>query len=265
MFFKNRYLHIKSWSSKNLFCKKLKNDKVLAKICLKVPLSGLNFGISGLTFGTFYFIWKFWPAAAKCMMKKFILDFLALEESRATRTIEFPSTITLNRIPRNVSCSAYRRIIDKLEGFSSLCQKKTITLYTKIFTFIWTRWCHSVHLRNMCTRELYNVHLLTDSTVYTSVHCTVQCTVLLTLYHSPSANVVLLAVQLDMLVNSVKLPWIVSGLLGVYVHSLVCITGLNRINVELRQWQSVSCIWILFSQLYTNTRHRVKNKQIKAI
>ena len=45
------------------------------------------------------------PAAAKCKMKKFILDFLVLPPSRVIMTKEFPAMITDRRIHKNISCS----------------------------------------------------------------------------------------------------------------------------------------------------------------
>ena len=39
------------------------------------------------------------------MMKKFILDLLALADSRVMMTMELPVTMTVNKIQRKVNCS----------------------------------------------------------------------------------------------------------------------------------------------------------------
>ena len=42
------------------------------------------------------------------MMKKFILDLLALADSRVMITMELPVTMTVNKIQRKVNCSTYK-------------------------------------------------------------------------------------------------------------------------------------------------------------
>ena len=42
------------------------------------------------------------------MMKKFILDLLALADSRVMMTMELPVTMTVNKIQRKVNCSTYK-------------------------------------------------------------------------------------------------------------------------------------------------------------
>jgi hypothetical protein len=48
------------------------------------------------------------PANAKCIMKKFILDLLALLKRSAKSTAELPSTIAAKSSHNTVNCSVYK-------------------------------------------------------------------------------------------------------------------------------------------------------------